>query len=186
VRLDEVEHPFLDVRPDRPARYRVVARVAVATRRRGLVGQVAHVLDRDHDLHLDLLGAGRGDHRHRPGAAEERGDLRRRPHGGRQPDPLRPPRTTACVGAGAAQRVEPLERQREVGAALGTRHRVDLVHDDRLHAAQRLPGLRGEQQEQRFRGGDEDVGRSRRDLAPLLRRGVPGPHRHLDVRLGQP
>ena len=46
-----------------------------------------------------------------------------------------------------------------MGAALGAGHRVHLVDDDRLDAAQGLARLRGEQQEQRLRRGDEDVGR---------------------------
>ena len=118
------------------------------------IRQVPHVLDRDDDLKLDLLRAGGLHHGHRPRPAEERGDLRRRPHRGRQPDPLRPPGRRIRL-----QRVEPLKRQRQVRAPLGPGDRVDLVHDDRLDPAQRLPRLRGEQQEQRFRGGDEDVGR---------------------------
>ena len=42
-------------------------------------------------------------------------------------------------------------------AALGAGDGVDLVDDDGLDAAQRLPRLAGEQQEQRLGGGDEDV-----------------------------
>ncbi|GAA3422217.1 hypothetical protein GCM10018952_71580 [Streptosporangium vulgare] len=56
--------------------------------------------------------------------------------------------------------VVPLQAEGQVRAALGGRHRVHLVDDDRLHAAQRLAGLAGEQQEQRLGGGDQDVGRS--------------------------
>ena len=98
----------------------------------------------------------------------------------------RPAGARACLLAGAAQRVKPFKRQRQVRAPLGPRHGMDLIDDDRLDPAQRLPRLRGEQQKQRFRRGDEDVGRPGRDLAPLLRGGVPCAHRHLDVRLGQP
>ena len=57
VLLDEVEHPLLDVRPDRPAPYRVVAAVFIGQPLRGL--QVGHVLDGDDHLELDALRAGR-------------------------------------------------------------------------------------------------------------------------------
>src|SRR5256886_5007007 len=46
----------------------------------------------------------------------------------REPDALQPP---------AREVLEPLERQREVAAALVARHRVDLVDDHRAHAAER-------------------------------------------------
>ena len=67
----------------------------------------------------------------------------------------RPIRCAGCV----EQLVEPLERERQVGAALGAGDGVHLVEDHRLHAPQRLAGLRGEHQEQRLGGGDQDVGR---------------------------
>jgi hypothetical protein len=121
-------------------------------------------------------------HRHRPGAAQEHGHLAHRPHRGRQPHPL----GRARAVRGDAQRVEPLQRQRQVRAALVARHRVHLVHDDRFHAAQGLPGLRGKQQEQRLGRGDEDVGRLGDQLPAVLGRGVTGADRDLDVGLGQP
>ena len=62
--------------------------------------------------------------------AEEPGDLLQRALRGRQPDALRWP---------LAQRLEPLEREHQVGAALGGRERVDLVDDDGLDVAQRVP-----------------------------------------------
>ncbi len=73
-----------------------------------------------------------------------------RPLGRRQADALR--RLLAA-------RREPLERQREVRAALGRHQRVDLVDDDRVDAAQRLAGVRGQQQVERFGRRDQDVGR---------------------------
>ena len=84
-------------------------------------------------------------------AAEEPGDLLDRADRGGQPDPL---------GRPLEQLVEPLERQRQVRAALGAGHRVHLVDDHRLDTAQRLAGLAGEHQEQRLGRGDEDVGRA--------------------------
>jgi hypothetical protein len=72
-----------------------------------------------------------------------------------------------------------------VGAALVARDGVHLVHDDGLDPAQGLPGLRGEQQEQRFRCGDEDVRRLGGQLPAFLGGGVAGAHRDRDVRLVQ-
>ena len=88
-------------------------------------------------------------------------------------------------GCFPSQRVETFQGQRQVGAALVARDGVHLVHDDRLDPAQGLPGLRGEQQEERLRGGDEDVRRLDGQLPALLGGGVAGTHRHPDVRLVQ-
>ena len=147
VRGDQVEDVLLDVRPDR----RVPWRPGGRPRRLDLgVRQLGHVLDRHDDAQVPLLGELRLDHRHRPLAAEEARDLLDRPDRRRQPDPL---------GRLGQQGVEPLERERQMRAALGAGDRVHLVDDDRLHAAQRLARLRREQQEQRLGGGDQYVGR---------------------------
>ena len=97
-----------------------------------------------------------------------------------------PTRCARPPSSGAAQRVEPFERQCQVRAPLVARHRVHLVDDHRLDPAQYLPGLGGEQQEQRLRRGDQDVRRAARELAPFVGRGVPGADRDADVGLGQP
>ena len=99
------------------------------------------------------------------------------PHGGRQPDPLRGP---------LEQRVEPLQAEREVRAALGPGQRVHLVDDDRLDARERGPRLRGQQQEQRLGRRDEDVGRGARERPALVGRGVPGADADPDVGHRQP
>jgi hypothetical protein len=138
VLLDQVEHPLLDVRPDRPPGSRVVL-VAAAAARRGV--QLGHVLHRDDDPQLDALGAGRLHHGHRPGAAKERGHFLYRPHRRGQTDPL----GGSCI---PPQRVEAFQREGQVGAALVARDGVHLVHDDRLDPSQGLPGLGGEQQEE--------------------------------------
>jgi hypothetical protein len=140
VLLDQVEHPLLHVRPDRAPR-RWVFLIVVAGAAPCSRVQLGHVFHRDDDLQLDALGAGRLHHGHRAGAAEERGHLLDRPHGRGKPHPL----GGGCV---PSQRVEALEGQREVGAALVAGDGVHLVHDDGLDPAQGLPGLRGEQQEQ--------------------------------------
>ena len=99
----------------------------------------------------------------RPRAAEEPGDRRERALRGRQPDALR---------VGRREVAEPLEREREVRAALRGGHGVDLVDDHVLDAAQRLARLAGEQQVERLRRGDEDVGWCLHELAPHVRRRV--------------
>jgi hypothetical protein len=70
-----------------------------------------------------------------------------------------------------------------VGAALGWYHRVDFVDDDRVGRDQPLAGVRGEQEKQRFRRRDENVGRLALKPRPLLRCRVAGPNRdgrHVD------
>ena len=98
-----------------------------------------------------LLSAGVDDRHLAARPDEEAADLLERVLRGAQADPLdrRPP----------AWRLEALERQREVRAALGVRDGVDLVDDHRLDAAEHLARLRGEDQVQRLGRRDEDVGR---------------------------
>ena len=64
---------------------------------------------------------------------------------------------------------------------------VDLVHDDGIHMAQHLAAaLRGKHEVERFRGGDEDVGRSPHYRLALRGGGVAGAHHRPDVRAGVP
>ena len=74
------------------------------------------------------------------GREEARDDLNR-PYRCRETDPLRT-RTAGLLH----QIVEPRERQRQVRAALVVGHRVNLVDDHRLDAAQRLPAAIGREQ----------------------------------------
>ena len=173
VPLDEVGDPLLDVRPEA-----VVAAAALGVA--GAVGVVevldaagvGHVLDGDDDGQLPLLARGRGDDLDGGAAAEEAGDLLQRAHGGGETDAL---------GGGLEHRVEPLEAEREVGAALGAGDGVHLVDDHRAHAAQRLPRLAGQHEEQRLGRGDEDVGRLGGEPAPVGGAGVTGADTDLDV-----
>ena len=132
VRLDEVEDALLDVRPDAGA---------FGLGRGGSVHlaggrtHLGHVLDRHDDLDVEDLGRGRLDDLDVAGAGEAAGDL---VDGRTVAD--RPIRRAGLL----EQRVEALEAEREVGAALGAGDRVDLVDDDGLDAAQRVAGLRGE------------------------------------------
>ena len=73
-------------------------------------------------------------------AAEEGGDLLERALGGGQADALQ--RRELGISGG----VEALEREGEVGAALGGDQAVDLVDDDGLDAAQELARVGGEHQ----------------------------------------
>ena len=143
------------------------------------LAEVAHVLDRDDDLDLQRLADAGVDDRDRARlagrgvAAEEAGDLLERALRGRQPDAL---------GRAGGDLLEPLERQRQVGAALGRGEGVDLVDDDRLDAGQRLGRRRREHQVEALGRGDEQVGRPADQLLAVPRRGVAGAHRHLGRR----
>ena len=71
---------------------------------------------------------------------------------------------------------EPLEREREVRAALGRRDRVDLVDDHRLDAGQHLARARGQQEVEALGRRDQDVRRRAQHAAPLVARRVAGAH----------
>ena len=89
-------------------------------------------------------------------------------------------RPMRCAGS-LQQLVQPLEGQREVGAALGARHGVHLVDDHRLDAAQGLARRAGEHEEQRLRRRDEHVRRHLVERPPLVLRGVAGADADLEV-----
>ena len=144
--LDQVGDPLLDVRPDR--------RGALRASRPSSSSMVARA--------RSCPRPGR-----RPGGPTPWSDGGRRS----RPDAV-PPRKRATSSSGRTvadspirwaglreQRVEPLERHRQVGAPLGAGHRVHLVDDHGLDAPQGLAGLGGQHQEQRLGGGDQDVGR---------------------------
>ena len=85
--------------------------------------------------------------REQPGHEVERA-LRRR-----QPDALQ------AAPALGDERVEPLEAERQVAAALVAGQRVHLVDDDGAHPAQqRARRRRGEEEVERLGRGDEQVG----------------------------
>ena len=111
-----------------------------------------------------------------PGAAvatEEAGDLLERSLRGGQPDAL---------GRAGGDLLQPLERQRQVGAALGRGEGVDLVDDDGLDPGQRLGRRRGQHQVEALGRGDEQIGRPADQLLSIPRRGVAGAHRDLRRR----
>ena len=150
VRLDEVEHALLDVRPDRGA---PLARRRPAPVRSSVGSPMAgHVLDRHHDLRGRTSSAigGCTTVTGRPPARNVATSSTGRTVAD---SPMR------CAGL-VEQRVQALQGQRQMRAALGRADRVHLVDDHRVDAAQRLPRRRGEQQEQRLGRGDQDVGRA--------------------------
>ncbi len=63
---------------------------------------------------------------------------------------------------------QPLQRDRQVRAALGLRDGVDLVEDHPLGPLEDLARLRGQHQVERLRRGDEDVGRAAGQQPALL------------------
>ena len=166
----------MDVRPDALVGLGGVdaERIGRRPRRLRVRTRLGHVVDRDDHLDVELLARAGVDDGDGPGAgiglpAEEARDLVERALRGREADALR-----WSVG----DRVEALERQREVRAALGGCERVDLVDDDGLDAAQDLARLRSEHQVERLGRGDEDVGRRAGDVLALFRGCVARAHGH--------
>ena len=82
--------------------------------------------------------------------------------------------------------LQAFERQRQVRAAAGANHGVNLVDDHRPRGSQHGPAaLGGQQQEQRFRRRDQNVRRRPQHRGALGLRGVAGPHGDRDARLGR-
>jgi hypothetical protein len=179
VRTHELEQRRVDGGPDR-ARGRLVAGGHLdpvghdRLRELGRRAELAEVLHRHDDLEVEVLPRPRVDEPDRAVAADEAADLLERTLGRREPDPL---------GGVLEQSVEPLERDRQVGAALRPGDRMHLVDDHGLDRPQRLARLRGQHQEERLRRRDQDVGRLLQELAALLLRGVAGADADAQLRL---
>jgi hypothetical protein len=157
VRPDQLEKARRDRRPDAPTR-RTCRRVAATI---GATVEVAHVIDRYLDAQLHWFADARVDDGHLASTASQvPRDLAERTLRRRQADPLR-------VRLG--ERAETLETHGEVRSALGAGQNVNLVDDDCADAAQRFARCAREHEEQRFRCGDEDVGRVAHQVAPLRR-----------------
>ena len=167
---DLIDDAFLDVRPDRRTVHltrRGPGQIAGGRAERGQVGNRYHHVDVEH------LGARRLDGDDRAAAGQEPGHLVEWADRRGQPDPLR---------RIVHQQVEAVQGDREVRATLGAGHRVHLVDDHRPDPGEHLPGPAGEQQEQRLRRGDQDVGAVPGEHPPVGRRRVPGAQGHRDVR----
>jgi len=142
--------------------------------------RLAHVLDRDDDLEVELLSApGIDDLALALGADEELRDRLQRPLCGRETDPLRVLATLRRHEMGQA-----LERQRQVGAALRLRDGVDLVHDHDVGPGQRLAHLGGHDQVQRLGRRDQDIGRVALHRLTLLLGRVPRAQPDRDTTTG--
>ena len=170
----QVDDALLDVRPDRGTLLLSGRRPAEVA---GGLAELGHVGHRHHDLEVPLLGRGRLHDVDRTAAGEVASNLVDRSDGGGQPDAL-----SRAIEVG----VEALERQGEVGTALGAGEGVHLVDDHRLDAGERLAGGRGEDEEQRLGRGDEHVGGRAGEGAALVGRSVTRAHRDGDVGLGHP
>ena len=131
VRLDELEDLRIDGRPDRAG-----------------LPRLAHVLERHHDLDVELLRATRVDELDRPATRDEAPDLLHRPLRRREADALNGP---------LCQAIEAFDRQRQVCAALRAGDRVHLVEDERLDRLQHLAAAGRKQQVERLRSRDQDV-----------------------------
>ena len=137
------------------------------------LAELRHVLDRHLDLEVESLAGPGVDDRHRsrlPGAnafpaAQEAGHRLERPLRGRKADALE---------GRARDLLEALHGQGQVRAALRGHERVDLVQDHDLDRRQHRASLRGEDEEEGLRSGDEDVGRGARHVRALVGRGVAG------------
>ena len=147
VFLDELEERRVDRRPDRAA-----------------LPRLAHILERDDDPEIELLARARVDELDRAPSRDEPPDLLERPLGGRETDALH---------RAADEALEPLQAQREVGAALRAGNRMHFVDDDDPNVRKRLAGARGEHEKQRLRRRDQDVRGPLQHRGSLLRRRVP-------------
>jgi hypothetical protein len=172
VLLDEPQDLRVDRRPDRRLRALRARAEDVGTVRPG--AGFSHVFQGDDDLEVELLGATGVHELDRAAARDEAADLLERSLRRRQADALEGP---------TGQALETLHRERQVGPALGAGDRVHLVEDQRLDAPERVARLRRQQQEERFGGGDEDVGRVAEERLALLLRRVARANRHAQLAL---
>ncbi len=158
----------------------------------GIVGAgFGHRLDRDFDAEIEQGGGRRVEDRDlAAGADEEAPDLLQRALGRAEADALRAEYGPALAGGGRStlsrarsghEGIEALEREREVRAALGGGDGVDLVDDHRLDAREHRSRLRGEDQVERLRRRDQDVGRVAHHRGALALGGVARADGHGDV-----
>ena len=93
------------------------------------------------------------------------------------------PRGRCAAASRSAESIEPLERQREVRAALRPGDRVNLVDDHGAHAAEHAASAHGRQHDvQRFRRRDEDVRRLAKHARARRLRCVAGAHGDANLR----
>ena len=166
VRLDQLHQPVVDLLPDLGGHHGFQRRV------RHFQHQIARALvagvdDRD-------LGGGRAVRRRSDQQVRDRLDriLRRG-----QPD---------ADQVVAAQCGQAFQRQGQMCPALVRRHGVDFIDDHGARGRQhRATGAGAEQDVQRLRCGDEDVGRATAHALTLAGRRVAGAHPGADLDIGQ-
>jgi hypothetical protein len=91
-------------------------------------------------------------------------------------------RTRREAVVAADQSVQPLQREREVRAALVVGDGVNLIHDHGAHAGEVLAALAGGQQQvERLRRGDQDVRRMLEHREALFGQSVSGAHGGADL-----
>ena len=130
---------------------------------------------RDLDGEVELAEAARVDDPAVPADAREKApDVLERLLRGRQADALE---------RALRQRLQPLDREREVAAALVAIEGVDLVHDDRPDRREhRSPAVARQKEVQRLGRRDQDVRRPPGHRRPLARGRVAGAHEDADLR----
>ena len=171
---DELKQTRVDGGPDRPPLREAGDPPASLVLRGHGLAQTRHVLHRHLDAQVEGLAGARVHDRDgaRPprarafSAPEVAGHLLERPLRGGESDAHERP---------ARRLLEPLQGECQVRAPLGAHERVDLVHDHGLHRRQDLPGPRREDQEERLRGRDQDVGRLPEHAGPFVRGSVARP-----------
>ena len=129
----------------------------------------SHVGHRHRDLEIDRRGATDIDDLDLAVATQKARDLLRRPRRRRQSDALGIARRSQAGDA--------FQREPEMNAALVRRQGVDLVDDDRVDASQALALLRTQDQIQRLRGRNQNLGRAACLLSAFLGGAVARPDR---------
>ena len=143
----------------------------------GVVGDgIAHGRKRFHHFQIHVGVRFGSDDAYRPRAAKETCGFGRRFHSGGKPDALDRP---------AGKAFQSFQAQRQVRATFGARDGVHFIHDNGINGGKYPSRLGGEQQEQRFWRGYEDIRRMADDSAPFLRRGVAASYAHADFRRWQ-
>ncbi len=187
VGADQLQQFVLQRRPNAVARFGTRGDLGVdngavdAVEHR--LAELRHVFDRHHDLDVELFRHVRVDDGHRPELAvaqpaEELADFFQRPLRRAQPDALE---RRAFAAHLHDELFEALQRERQVRAALGAGHRVDLVNDHDFDTRQGGPRLARQQEIERLRRGDEHVGRMLYQGAAFVGRGIAGAGTDADV-----
>jgi hypothetical protein len=170
MRRDEFGHLLVDLLP------LVVGHHCRERRRRHHQSQVA--LLRIADVDDPAIGPAVLDRRR---ADQKARDLVDRLLGCRQPDS---DQGSAMVARG--KRLEALERQRQMTAALAGRHRVDLIDDDAAHRTQHAAAaVRAKQDVERLGGGHQDMRRPAPRQGAITLRRIAGAHGGADVDVHQ-